>query len=119
MTSDTIHHRGVGCKFWGSRKLHVPTNLAPPGTCNGVAHEIQSSWKVLSDCCCPNVLGAKVQCSSSRVTVTITVIVTVTVTVTVTVSLSDKMLNPPPHPKPKGDPFLSTSLVLVRRGTLW
>ena len=28
----------------------------------GVAHEIQSSWKVLPHCCCPNVLGARVQC---------------------------------------------------------
>ena len=47
MTSDTIHQRRVGCKFWGSQKLHAPTNLALPGTCNtgqvmGVAHEIAS-----------------------------------------------------------------------------
>ena len=56
----------------GLTEAACTNKLGPSGTCNtgqimGVANDIQSSWRIISHGCCPNVLGAKVQCPSSRV----------------------------------------------------
>ena len=73
--------------FGGSQKLHVPTNLAPPGTCKtkkkGLLHTKFSPGEY-----CHSVLGG-VNGDPNAIT-------TVTAIVTPTVSLSDKMLGPPP-----------------------
>ena len=76
--------------FGGSRKLHVPKNLAPPETCKTGQKKVLHMKFSHSGKYCHNVLGELKGDPNS--------IIAVTTTVTPTVSLSDKMLNPPPNP---------------------